>query len=202
MQRNFKYTGSKVGLFLMLKAFIQSFLPWILYFILAGHAQQQLDTAIIVAAITSIIFEFKGLKKGFILSWGTLLFFIFMFVAVILFKSRWIANYAWIFSNGALALIAWGSILIREPFTIQYAKEQVSKDKWQHPLFIKINYLLTIVWGLIFLMGIGLHIVRIYYLIPNGWIYELISYVPLIFGIWFTSWFPTYYRSRHLRERS
>lgn len=60
----------------MLKNIIQNFLPWILFFILAGSTQQQLNIAIIIAATTSIVFEYKALKKGFILSWGTLIFFI------------------------------------------------------------------------------------------------------------------------------
>lgn len=140
----------------MLKDVIKSFLPWILYFILVDQKQQQLDIAIIIAAITSIIFEFKGLKKGFILSWGTLIFFIFMFISVIILRNQYIIKYAWIFSNGALALIAWISILIHKPFTIQYAKEKVSKDKWEHPLFLRINYLLTTVWGLIFSIAAAL----------------------------------------------
>lgn len=183
----------------MLKEVIQSFLPWILYFILAGNTQQQLSVAIIVAAILSIIFEIRGLKKGFVLSWGTLLFFIFMFITVVLFKNSWIAKNSWIFSNGALASIAWISILIRRPFTIQYAKEQVSKDKWQHPLFLKINYLLTTAWGLIFLINLGLHLIRIYYPSFTGLGYEVISYIPSLFGIWFTAWFPNWYKQKYLQ---
>lgn len=185
----------------MLKEVIQSFLPWILFFILAGQTQQQLDFAIIAAAVSSIVFEFKSLKKGFVLSWGTLIFFIFMFVAVVLLKNQWIEKFSWIFSNGALVIIAWVSIIIRKPFTIQYAKKQVSQDKWQHPLFLKINYLLTMVWGLIFLTGIGLHIMRIYYpIFISGLYYEIISYVPSMFGIWFTSRFPDWYKEKYLRK--
>lgn len=44
----------------MLKDIIQSFLPWILYFVLMGHTQAQLDIAITVAVISSILFEIKG----------------------------------------------------------------------------------------------------------------------------------------------
>jgi hypothetical protein len=184
----------------MLKEIIQSFLPWILFFILLRDTQHQLDTAIIVAAVTSIILEFKGLKKGFILSWGTLLFFSFMLIAVVCFRNHWISKNSWIFSNGALAAIAWISIFIRKPFTIQYAKEQVPKDKWRHPLFLKINYLLTSVWGLIFLISIVLQLLRLRYPEFSGLSYEIISYIPSIFGIWFTSWFPNWYREKSLRK--
>lgn len=180
---------------------IGSVLPWILFFTLSGHTQQQMDIAISVAAITSIAFEFKGLKKGFVLSWGTLLFFIFMFITVVIGKNQYISQYSWIFSNGALAIIAWASILIRKPFTIQYAKERVPRDKWNQPLFIKINYVLTAVWGLIFLMNIGLHVLSLYYPSFNRF-YGFVSYMPSIFGILFTLWFPNWYKEKHTGENT
>lgn len=179
----------------MLKEIIKSFLPWILFFVLADYTQQ-IDIAIIVAAITSIVLEYKGLRKGFILSWGTLIFFIFMFIAVVILNNQWISKHSWIFSNGTLALIVWASILIRKPFTIQYAKEQVSEDKWNHPIFITVNYLLTAVWGLIFLIGITIQLIKIYNPQLNGLTYEIITYLPSIFGIWFTTWFPDWYKEK------
>ncbi len=180
----------------MLKSIFCSFLPWILYFILLGHSQTQVDIAVIVAACTSLIFEFRGLKKGFILSWGTLAFFIFMFIAVVLLKSQWVAKQAWVFSNGMLAAIAWFSILVRQPFTIQYAKLQVDKEKWGHPVFIKINYILTSVWGSIFVFNLLIHVLRGSHPTINGWIFECITYCTSIFGIWFTAWFPAWYKKR------
>jgi hypothetical protein len=185
----------------MLKEIIQSFLPWILFFIISGHSEQQLDVAIIIAASTSIFFEFNWLKKGFILSWGTLIFFVFMFVAVILFRNQWVAGYSWIFFNAALVTIAGISILIRKPFTIQYAKEQLPQDQWQHPLFLRINYLLTSIWGILFLVGIGLDVLRIYEPSFNGLTYEIVSYIPSLFGIWFTAWFPNWCRGKYISEQ-
>lgn len=177
---------------------LKSFLPWILYFLLTGHSQQELDTAIIVAVIAVVIFDYKALADGFILSWGTLLFFLFMLTTVCLFKIQWIAQYDWIFSNSALAIIAWGSILLKKPFTIQYAKKQVAEDKWEHPIFLKINYILTIVWGLMFTLSLSLHIVHAYHSAFSNNVYELVSYIPTVFAIWFTVWFPKQYRKNRV----
>ena len=175
---------------------IKSFLPWILYFIIAGKTQASIDTAIVVAAITSIMGELDYLKQGFILSWGTLIFFVFMFIAVVLFNNQWVIKFAWIFSNGTLALIAVVSIIFRRPFTLQYAKQQVPADKWQHPLFIKINYILSSVWGLCFLFNVFLQLIKIYYPAFSAWIYEALSYLSILFAMWFTSWFPKWYREK------
>lgn len=180
----------------MLKELLLNFLPWILFFLLSGSTHSQLNFAIIIATITACIFEFKGLKKLFILSWGTAIFFIFMLFMVVILNNQWVEKHTWIFSNGTLALIAWGSLLLGKPFTIQYAKEFVSKEKWNHPMFIEINYCLTRVWGLIFLCGIVLHILKIYYPHFTGWTFEILTYIPSIFGIWFTGRFPKWYRKK------
>lgn len=191
-----------VVLYKMLKEFIQSFLPWILFFAFAGGSQGQLEIAIALAVICSVVFEYKALKKRFVLSWGTLVFFILIFIAVVLFKNYWIAKYIWLLSNGALAIIVWLSILLRKPFTIQYAKEQVPQDKWQHPLFYKINYLISGVWGITFLIYEGLNIIRVYQPSLNGWVYEIATYLPSVFAVWITTWFPDWYKERYFRKQN
>jgi len=181
----------------MLITFIKSFFPWILFFIFAGNIQHQLDTAIVIAVIAAVIVEFKTLKKGFIWTWGTLLFFICLLITIVFLKINWITDYLWLISNGILAIIAWLSFFIHQPFTLQFAKEQVAQEKWQHPIFLKINYILTAVWGLIFLLNMILHLLLIHYPATSGWFYKIIFYIPCIFGMGFTVWFPKYYRIKH-----
>ena len=184
----------------MLKNILQTFLPWILYFLLAGHTQAQMNLALSIGMLTALIFERKGLKKGFILSYGTIAFFSLMFIGVIIFKNAWIIKNIWIISHGTLALIAWISLFLRRPFTLQYAKEKVSADKWQHPLFIKINYILTATWGCIFLFGFLLNIFHVYYSIMNDLWYETFTNGATIFGIWFSVWFPQWYRKKQMKK--
>jgi hypothetical protein len=183
----------------MTKELVQSFLPWILYFILVGSAPWQINLAVSVAVITAIIFEIKGLKEGFVLSWGTLIFFIFLFISVVILKHPTVIKYQGLFSNGSLALIAWISILIRLPFTIQYAKKMVAPQYWQTPTFKKINYIITAVWALSFTLGVFLNLLHVKFAEFSGWSYEIISYAPSIFAIWFTSVFPEWYKARYLK---
>jgi hypothetical protein len=51
-----------------------------------------------------------------------------------------------------LLLIAIYSIASRNPFTLQYAREQTPKDVWSDPAFIRTNYIITSVWTLSFLI--------------------------------------------------
>jgi len=50
-----------------------------------------------------------------------------------------------------LLLIAATSMAIRNPFTLQYAREQTPQEFWNTPLFIRTNYIITAVWTLAFL---------------------------------------------------
>jgi len=52
--------------------------------------------------------------------------------------------------DATLTGIILGSAIFRQPFTLQYAREQVPSDFWSTRLFIRTNYLLTGVWGIAF----------------------------------------------------
>jgi hypothetical protein len=51
-----------------------------------------------------------------------------------------------------LLLIAVTSMAIRNPFTLQYAREQTPQEFWNTPVFIRTNYIITAVWTLAFLV--------------------------------------------------
>ncbi|MEJ1969274.1 MAG: hypothetical protein WDN03_11680 [Rhizomicrobium sp.] len=48
--------------------------------------------------------------------------------------------------DGGLLAIVIASLLLHEPFTLQYAREQVSPEQWQTPLFLRTNYVVTGIW--------------------------------------------------------
>ncbi len=66
------------------------FLPWILFGLLAGHSLLSLNVAIMFSFLTAFFLSYKGLKKGFILDWGTILFFAFSLIAVVFLKNIWV----------------------------------------------------------------------------------------------------------------
>lgn len=47
---------------------------------------------------------------------------------------------------GIFAAVAWITLLIGRPFTLQYAREQAPPEIWDHPLFMRLNVILTAVW--------------------------------------------------------
>jgi len=52
--------------------------------------------------------------------------------------------------DGGLMTIALVSILIGNPFTLDYAREQVPPEFWATPLFLRTNYIVAGVWVLAF----------------------------------------------------
>lgn len=180
----------------MLKILI-GFLPWILYFILHGSTKQQHEIAILIAIMATILFDFHSIKKGFILSWGTLLFFLLFYAAIFYLPFAILDTYANLLANSALALIVWVSILIKKPFTLQYARLTVAEKYWHSPIFLRINYFITLVWGVCFLLAILVNIIQFYFPKINFWFYQLLSYLPTIVAIYFTKIFPNWYQKHY-----
>ncbi|MGI8904643.1 MAG: hypothetical protein ACR2IP_13565 [Solirubrobacteraceae bacterium] len=59
---------------------------------------------------------------------------------------HWLDRWAGELSNAMIATVALLSILLRTPFTIQYARESVPREHWKSPRFIHINCVLAWTW--------------------------------------------------------
>jgi len=181
-----------------MKVFIKlllSFLPWILFYLLPLHTVAQLKVAITALLLLSIITGYRDLKRGFILPWCTLLFFTFIFFGIVVFDLKILAVYMSILVNSVLATLALGSLAVGKPFTLQYARLEVAKDKWQNPVFIFVNQVLTFVWGMSFLFNLILNILRNVYPYPHS-ILATLSNASTLGAIFFTVWFPKWYQKR------
>jgi hypothetical protein len=94
-------------------------------------------------------------------------------------------------------LIALTSIVIRRPFTRQYALEVVDAQTAQQPDFIKANYIITWAWtGAMLLMMIG-NVAMIY--VPNLplWSGLLIAFAARNSAVYFTKWYPQYRKAKY-----
>jgi hypothetical protein len=175
------------------------FLPWILFYILPLHTLTQLKVGITALLLLTAITNYKDLKRKFILPWCTLIFFTLIFLGVVVFDLQFLAVYMGILVNSALACLALGSLAIGKPFTLQYARLQVAKEKWQHPAFIFINQALTFAWGMSFTFNVCINILNkihpssplLISFLTNG-----SSLCALFFTIWFPKWYRNYRRSK------
>ncbi len=95
-----------------------------------------------------------------------------MFLNESLQISSWVATHSFLIANSALAIIVIISMAIGKPFTLQYAREQVAREHWRNPVFLKINWVLTTIWAILMIvMAIPSYILA-QNEIQNSWFYN------------------------------
>lgn len=125
---------------------IAAFLPWI--FFSAVHPYSLLLASVCALVLMGIL-NFRELKKGFVMPWGSVVVFAVLALNNLFVFSKWIEANSFILTNSALTAIIWFSMVVGRPFTLQYAREEVDASRWNHPLFLKINWILTGIWALL-----------------------------------------------------
>jgi purine-cytosine permease-like protein len=81
---------------------------------------------------------------------------------------------------------------------LQYARESVPEAYWRTPEFIRTGYLISIVWGIIFLIALGASLSRPYLDQMASWLYTLLATGTMFLGIIFTQWYV--HRVRKARQ--
>ena len=177
------------------------FVPWLLFLVLSGHSLTSLERAIIASLFASLIFGFGDLKRGYILTWGTLLFFCLCAIFVNLLNVLWVANYMDLLSNTALASIMWLTILVGRPFALQYARRDVPREQWNNPAFIQGCRFITLVWAYLMSLSVGLSLLRRSSILSlPGWVYFDASLCIILAGLTITTLFKR--QKRLQREKA
>ena len=172
------------------------FLPWIVFGVLSGPTRWQLNAAIIVALALVPVMGYKQLAKGFILTWGSLLFFGLIVIMVVLGRNLWVIKNLDILAKGTLATIAWLSIFLGKPFVLQYARETVPPERQASPIFYRTCRTLAAIWGIVFLITTGMSVAKTYGWWAGGVGYQAVSMGLLGSGLWLNHWYPQYVRRR------
>jgi len=173
------------------------FVPLIVFGVLAGSSVASVVIALGAALIVTVIAGFSDLRRGGILTWATLVMFSFLFIAVGVLGMTGILPVMGMLVYAALAAVTFGSILVKIPFTLQFAREMVDRKLWENPGFIRVNNLMTGVWGGIFVINFILSYLM--FAAPHyvGWITSPLTYVMLIAGIIYTIWYPAHVQKKH-----
>jgi len=172
------------------------FLPWIVFAIISGPSLWRLNAAIIVALALVPVIGYKQLAQGFILTWGSLLFFGVNLVMVVLLRNLWVIDNLDILSHGTLAAIAWLSIFLGKPFVLQYARQTVPPERQASPVFYRTCRTLAAIWGVVFLITTGMSAAKTYGWWAGGTSYQVVSLGLIGSGLWLNHWYPQYVRSR------
>jgi hypothetical protein len=176
-----------------------AFLPWISFLVIAHGGMLRLKIGLVVALVLSVVMGVARLHRGVIL-WAGLAFFIFATLAVVAFDNMWTARHMGVLANGMLAASTWLTVVLKRPFTLEYAREHVDPSLWSDPLFIKTNVILTSLWGSIFTVNAVLAWGKMEQSVLSELAYEIVSYTLLVGTVVFTDWYPKHVRQRRQVE--
>ncbi|GAC70109.1 hypothetical protein GS4_32_00530 [Gordonia soli NBRC 108243] len=172
--------------------------PWIVMSLFTGPGR--FEEAVAGALGLALLVVFANWRLGNsvkLLEWFDTAFFLIL-AGIGLFASArvisWMELWGGEIANVALVAFALGSILIRRPFTLEYAKEATDPELWSSPIFIRTNYVITWAWvaafGVSAIAGaIGDAVLDDAGNFWTGWIIQIGA---TVFAVSFTEFYPDY----------
>ncbi|MBR1129696.1 hypothetical protein [Bradyrhizobium iriomotense] len=89
-------------------------------------------------------------------------------------------------------VISLGSMLVRHPFTLQYALESVPAETAAMPGFLTANYVITAAWTAAALLMAAANLVLLYVPGLPLWSSLAVAFAARNSAIYFTKWYPEY----------
>ena len=176
---------------------VAAFAPWIVFALLAGNSLNTVKIAIVVSLAVAIILGYKDLRAGFILSWATLTFFIFLVITVVFMTNMWILEMMNVLVYVTLAAVTWIGIIVGRPFVMEYARQEVDESRWQDPKFIRVVRDMTGFWGVAFLADL---VIAIYQTTNHDFMLKLALYLVMLIAMMFTLYYPRWVRARYAQD--
>ena len=101
--------------------------------------------------------------------------------------------------DAGLMLIVLASLALRQPFSLQYARDSVDQEHWHSPAFLHVNYVISAAWAVAFGVLVVADIVLAYMpALPHAG--GVVATVLALAAAWFTGWYPEH--GRHVVERT
>ncbi len=169
-----------------------AFMPFFAFFVvirLAGVVPGLVAGTVVAAAllVRDAITPNRAVK---VLEIGTVLLFAGLMVYAMTRGATWTVAAVRLRVDVGLLLVVLASMAIRRPFTLQYAREQVSREYWDAPQFVRVNYVITAVWAAAFAAMVAADLLLVYATnLPKA-----VGVIATVAAIWgaakFTAWYP------------
>lgn len=133
-------------------------------------------------------------RKPKLLEIGTAILFGVMAGYALVADPAWSVIGVRLMVDAGLLVIVLASILIRQPFTLQYAREQASEEAIRSPEFLRTNYVISAAWALAFVVLVIADLVMVY--LPDLHRYGIIVTILALVGAFkFTARYPAQRRA-------
>ncbi len=169
--------------------------PFIAFFVLDRAAGTTAGLWIAAAVAAALILRNRqaGVK---LLEAGALVLFLALAVAASFLHPAWSVFEVRFLVDLGLVAIAAGSVLVGRPFTLQYAREHVPPERWNHPLFLSVNRTISLVWVLAFVLEAASSAALAWVPSVPQPLAVLLNIAALAGAIWFTAAYPKHVRAR------
>jgi len=131
-----------------------------------------------------------------VLEIGSLALFGLLLLYTLVVAPHWTVATVRLAVDGGLFAIALVSLLIGQPFTLQYARERVPQDYWAAPLFIMTNRWITAVWTAAFAVMALADAAAEYAEAVPLWVDIAATVIAFVAAFGFTQWYPQVVRRR------
>jgi len=163
---------------------------------LVTSATFSLLAAAAICLATIALDAFRGRPVKILPAGSALLFFAITFYLNILHPALSSSQVKVAVDIGIFA-ISLGSMLVRHPFTLQYAIEAVPAEIAAMPGFLRANYIITGAWALAALLMMLANLAVIYVPGLPIWISLVIALGARNSAVFFTKWYPAYRRTKY-----
>jgi hypothetical protein len=151
------------------------------------------SAAICLAVIAYDAIGGRSLK---LLGAGSAILFIGLGVYITLIDAGWSSAQVKLTFDVGMLVITLGSLILRRPFTLQYAREAVDAETARRPEFVKANYVVTSAWALAFVLMVMANLLLIYNPGLPLWSGIAIAFAARNSALYFGKWYPEYSRTK------
>jgi hypothetical protein len=171
--------------------------PFIVFFVLMRlvHPLAGLGAAFAVSVLMGFVQWRRG-ESIKVLEVGSLVLFGVLTLYTLIVAPEWTVATVRLAVDGGLFLIAAVSLLIRQPFTLQYARESVPQELWTSPIFFTTNVRITAVWTAAFAVMTAADAAAQYVEAIPVWVDIAATIAAFVGAFWFTRWYPAVVRRR------
>jgi hypothetical protein len=149
-----------------------------------------LVTGAIVAMMLILRDLFHPTRSVKLLEVGTALLFASLATYTFFHDAQWSIAAVRLRVDGGLTLIVLISMALRQPFTLQYAREKVDRTLWTSPRFLRVNYVLSGAWAFAFALITLADLLMAYVpQVPHA-AGIVLTVVTIVAALRFTSWYP------------
>jgi hypothetical protein len=176
--------------------YVRTFIPWIVLAVVSAFADWGIAMAAALGACLVVLAIQGRATRTDLLGLCALGYFTVMTVVALAAPHASIQRYTAALSLGVLGLVSWASLAARRPFTLHFARQQVPPEIWNHPVFYRINAVITAVWASGFVLSAAACAVAVAIVSKPTALLVIFEVIGFVIPAVFTSRYPRYARAR------